>query len=277
MAHHHDGDMNGICGYIRSRYGGKGQEKRQKRSHSKPSDAVRNHGYGKLHKAPQVQSLHERPRNRLRKQVAPLPSRPMPKIDLFVLEYEPDTQSTQSSKVLGVYSTFDTVTLGAFKHGAFAFSREGLIDGSEYLSPTGRIKIVQTTVQRSGAKATLPERSHCLSGELVRLDIPHPKSQEEEEAKQEQPTGVAIFLAIRKGPNTASWVGIYAEKSLAWGAALKDRALCAMSGRLCDETRSIGFNNMPQITGRLIGSGRYTWMVEKHVIDGSNRTPTVLN
>jgi hypothetical protein len=267
-------EIGGICGFVQAKHKKRVEEKRQKRSHSEPGCAVRAHAYGKLRKPPQVQALHERPRNRLRKQPAPLPSIIMPKADLYILEYGPYPQSTQPCKVLGVYSTFDAVTLGAFKHGAFAFSREGLLDGSEYLSTSGRIKIKQTAVQRSGVRAAVPESNRILDNEVMRLDIPHPDNQEEEQTRQMQPNRAAVFLAIRKGPDAASWVGIYADKSLAWGAALKDKAMCAISGTLLEETRSIGPNNMPQISGRIVGGGHHTWMIEEHVIDGPHRGST---
>jgi hypothetical protein len=266
------GQTGGICGFVQAKHKKRVEEKRQKRSHSEPGDAVRAHAYGKLRKAPQVQSLHERPRNRLQKQFAPLPSIAIPKTDLFILEYGPYPQSTQPGNVLGVYSTFDAVTLGAFKHGAFAFSREGLLNGSEYLSTGGRIKIMQTAVQRSGVRVAVPERSRSLDNEVMRLDIPHPHDQEDEEqTRQTQPARATVFLAIRKGPDAASWVGMYADKSLAWGAALKDKAMCAISGTLLEERRSISFNNMPQISGKIVGGGLHTWMVEEHVIDGPHQ------
>jgi hypothetical protein len=262
-----DRDLGGICNYIMSKNQGRLEEDKR-RSYSEPSAIRGRNGHSKLHKPPQVQSIQERPRNRLRKQFlsyeTPLPSTPA----LFILEYEPYPHLTQPSKVLGIYSSFDSVTLGAFKHGAYTFSREGLLDGSEYLSPTGRIRIVRTDVQRSGVKAVLPERSQSLNGEHIRLDIPHPQGHEE--AAREPPIGRDIvFLAVREGPNAASWMGVYEEKSLAWGACLKDKSMCAMTATLCDELRSIGINNMPQVSGRLVGSGRYTWMVQQHSVDGS--------
>ena len=270
MGHKRDGEIGGICGYAKFKYEQKVEERSRKRSHSEPSSAGRSHGYGKLHKAPQVHSLYERPRNRLRKPVTILPPGPRPTTDLFALEYEPYPSSTQPSKVLGLFSTFNSVTLGAFKHGAYTFSREGLLDGSEYLSPTGRIKIVRTAVQRRGVKAVVPGRSRSLDGEHVRLDIPHPGSQEE--PKEDDIAREMCFLAIRVGPTSASWIGVFEDKSLAWGACLKDKAMCALSGTLCNEVRTFGLNNMPHITARLVGSGRFTWTVEEHAIDGPGRT-----
>jgi hypothetical protein len=195
---------------------------------------------------------------------------------LFVLEFEPYPHLSQPSKVLGVYSTFDTVTLGAFKHGAYTFSREGLLDGSEYLNPTGRIRIVPTNVQLSGVRAIVPERSRSLGGQPMRLDIPHPESQAEIPIEAAS-TKEAVYVAVREGPSGASWIGVFKDKSLAWGASLKDKAMCAMADTLCDEERSIGVNNMPQVSGRLVGSGRYLWKVEEHHIDGADPTKPLLD
>jgi hypothetical protein len=265
-----DGNLGGICGYAKWKYEKRAGEKEQKRSCSAPPTRRRN-VYGKLHKPPQVQITPERPRNRLRKHVVTLTMTSQPPTALFVLEYEPYPHLTQPSQVLGVYSTFDSVTLGALKHGAYAFSREGVLDGSEYLSPTGRIKIVQTTVQQSGVKVIVPERTCSLDGEHVRLDIPHPQSQEE--AQRSSVTREAVYLAVRQGPSTASWIGPFSDKTLAWGACLKDKAMCSTTGTLCDEQRSVGVKNMPHVSGRIVGSGRYTWLVEEHLVHGLRGDP----
>jgi hypothetical protein len=274
MGRKDDGTMGGICGYAKSKYEARVEEKRRRRSHSEPTGAGRQHGYGKLHKPPQVRTnvrtVSENPRNRLRKSVTQQALKPAAAPNLFVLEFEPYPNCSQPGKVLGVYSTFDAVTLGALKYGAYTFSREGLLDGSEYLSPTGRIKIARTTVQLSGTRAVVPERSRSMEGEHVRLDIPHPESQND--SLKEHTETDSVFLAIRKGPQLASWIGVFADKSLAWGACLKDRAMCATSYTLSDEVRSITIGNIPQLTAKLegaSGSGRYTWTVQAHAIDGS--------
>jgi hypothetical protein len=293
------GYLGGILNFSRWKQEAKWEEKEPRRSHSEPPTGTgRRRGQGKLYKTPPAQMPErprterpdtehpyaprprvdqpraepplERPRNRLRKSMISLVTIPQPATSLFVLEYEPYPHLVQPGKVLGIYSTFDAVTLGALKHGAYTFSREGMLDGSEYLSPTGRIRLVQTTVQYSGTKAMLPERSRSLDGEPLRLDIPHPESQEEKPRDLSVPRE-PVYLAVRQGPNAASWIGVFEDKSLAWGACLKDKAMCATSDELCDEKRSIGLNNMPQVSGRLVGSGRFTWMVKQHIIDAYER------
>ncbi|KAH8728076.1 hypothetical protein GQ44DRAFT_702599 [Phaeosphaeriaceae sp. PMI808] len=261
-----DGNPGTICSYAKSKYEERLEERKRQRSSSEPRP-----GYGKLHKPPQVQTLHERPRNRLRKHNSLPPPTLQPVISLYVLEYEPYPRNMQPSQVLGIFSTFNAVTLGAFKHGAYAFSKEGMLDGSEYLSPTGRIKIVQTVMQQSGVKAKVPERSRSLDGEPVRLDIPHPESQDRQPAqpKEENSVRETLFLATREGPTVASWIGVFKNKNLAWGACLKDKATCALSDTICDEKKTIGINNLPSITGRLARGGRHTWSVVQYRINNT--------
>lgn len=262
-----DGNLGGICGYAKSKYEERAAEKKQRRSYSEPPGAGHRHGQGKLHKPPQPQSMIERPRNRLRKQATMPVLTHKPRNSVFVLEYEPYPHLTQPNKVLGIYSTFDAVTLGALKHGAYTFSREGLLDGSEYLSSTGRIKIARTDVQRSGVKAIVPERDQSLDSSRVRLDIPHPQSQEDDQPKVNGPKRV-VHLAVREDMRTASWIGIYEDKSLAWGACLKDKAMCTVTNTLSEEVRSIGNKNAPQVSGRLGALGRVTWMTREYEVDG---------
>ncbi|CAO2652561.1 Nn.00g008440.m01.CDS01 [Neocucurbitaria sp. VM-36] len=256
-------ELGGFCGYAKVKYEERVEGRRRNRSSSEPTP--RSHVYGKLHKPPTVQSLHERPRHRLQKRALTTSELQSPAF-LFILEYEPYPYITLPSTFLGVYSTIDSVTLGAFKHGAYTFSREGFLDGSEYLSPTGRIKILSQAVEAHGVKAVVPDRSQSLQGEPVRLDIPHPANQGEVDTTEVDRE--TLFLAIHQGPYTAFCIGLFAEKSLAWGACLKNRASYTISGTLIDEDRTIGANNMPRITARLVGSGRHSWFVQVHEVDG---------
>lgn len=161
------------------------------------------------------------------------------------------------------------MTAGAFRHGAYTFSKEGLLDGSEYLSPNGRIRIISQAVQRSGPTATTPEKTRSLNGEPVRLDIPHPESRKEETAKPKELVEhkEEIFLAIQQAPRNAFCIGLFSTKSLAWGACLKDKAWLAWSDTLVEEERSIRKNNMPEVSARLVGSGRQSWFVQAYGID----------
>lgn len=274
-------ELSGICSYAKVKYEEKVQGHRRKRSASEPTTTTttpstppKNHVYGKLHKPPTVQDIHERPpRNKLQKRSLTAPETQSRAAFLFLLEYEPYPYNTHPSTILGVYSSIDSVTLGAFKHGAYTFSREGFLDGSEYLSPTGRIKILSQAVETHGVKAAVvPERRRrrSLGGggeEPVRLDIPHPAASQEEVVTIEEEREV-VFLAIHRGPHTAFCIGLFAELSLAWGACLKNKASYDVSGTLVDEERSIGAKNMPHVAARLVGSGRHSWFVQVHEVDG---------
>lgn len=277
-----DGELGGICGYAKSKYEERVEEKRRRRSQSAPKTDVRPTAYGKLHKPPRVHSPRPRPqRKRLQKQPTLVLKHQRPKNNpydsLFTLNFEPYPYETKPSKVLGVYSTIDRVTSGAFKHGAYAFSKEGLLDGSEYLCPMGRIKMLSLPLTRTGPKAPIRERGTSNNGELIRLDIPHPENQGQsginhdgnDQPVTQEDTSRNVFLAMRQGQDNASCIGVYSDKSLAWGACLKDKTMCASTYTLCDESRSIGTDNMPNVTARLIGSGRYTWFVEGHVVDST--------
>ena len=270
VCHRDGGNTGGICGYANIEH--------EEQIHRKPDvpgmytpGGVRG---GKLHKPPQVRTISVKPRNRLRKHIPPQPHVQEHSVSVFVLAYEPYPHSVEPGKVLGVFSTFNLVTSGAFAHGACKFSREGLLDGNEYLSPTGRIKLVRTTVQNNGVRVSVPEYSDSPRTIHVRLDIPHPEAPMDVSCQQtqedEKRAGRSrVFLAVRAGPYATSWIGVFADKSLAWGACIKDKAMCAVSTTLSDETRTTGLNNLPQVTGRLVGSGRFTWMVEEHGVDDS--------
>lgn len=217
----------------------------------------------KLHKPPQQspQPKHK-PRNRLQKRAATLPILPSETRAkaLFVLEHVP---LSRPSAFLGVYSTIDAVTAGAFKHGAHAFSREGLLDGSEYLCPTGRIKIRAVDLQTGGVSAAVVERS----GDSLRLDIPHPEGQGERDLELEQGDGEKVFLGVHESATNAFCIGVFATKGLAWGACLKDKAWLAWSDELVEEERSVGEGNMPRLRARVVGSGRVEWFVKGCVVD----------
>jgi hypothetical protein len=275
------GELGSICSYAKIKLEERAEVKRRRRrSSSDPTmkSMTKIQPYGKLHKPPTVQSLHERPRNKLQKrsQRTLLNGIP-PDTSLFVLEYDPYPYSTRPSEFLGVYSNINSVTLAAFIHGAYTFSREGLLDGSEYLSPTGRIKIVSHTVQSTGPTAAVPEESKNEDVGLMRLDIPHPGQIPRIDSTQSLPilkfrnSKDAVFLAIHEGPKSAFCIGLFTSKSLAWGACLKDKAWLAWSDTLVEEEGGVGEDNMPQASARLVGSGRHIWFVRAHEVDGKGR------
>jgi hypothetical protein len=284
MAPFQFGDLGTICNYAKVKYEQRAETKRRcsyRRSTSDPTMKAptrKPQTYGKLHKPPKVESLRERqerPRNKLQKRSPPsIINAVRPLVNFFALEYDPYPYNTQPSQFLGVYSSIDTVTAGAFRHGAYTFSREGLLDGSEYLSPTGRIKIVPHAIQSVGVTAAVPGDSQKFDDGVMRLDIPHPLSQPVSRFDSQQDLGIpkvskdAVFLALHEGPQSAFCVGMFTSKSLAWGACLKDKAWLEWSDPLTEEERSVEENDMPRISARLVGSGRHAWFVRAFEIDG---------
>jgi hypothetical protein len=284
MGYFEFGELGSICNFVRSKYEEKAETKRKwRRSMSDPAVATteRKQKYGKLHKPPTVQSLHqrqERPRSRLQKSrpqsmmsvVQPLPY-------LFVLEFDPYPYNTQPRQFLGVFSSINTVTAGAFHHGAYSFSREGLLDGSEYLSPTGRIKIVSLPKQSTGVTAAVPGETPKKEGQHMRLDIPHPLSQpvsrfdSHQDLNRPKRSDETVYLALHESPNSAFCIGLFTSKSLAWGACLKDKAWLEWTDKLVEQKKSVGENNSPRISGRLVGSGRHSWYVKGLNVDDIGR------
>lgn len=267
------GELGGICGYARVKYDERvAVRHRRRRSSSEPAAMVgRTHSYSKLHKPPTIQNLHERPRNRLQKRsLTPSVVGVQLPVLLYVLEYEPYPYNTQPSRFLGVYSSINTVTASAICNGAYTFSREGVWDGTEYLSATGRIKILSQRVERRGMRAAVPGsgRSKSLYGEHVRLDIPHPSaSQEEVRVRPRDEEREEVFMAVHEGPQAAVCIGVFAEMALAWGACLKSKAVYAVQGMLRDEELCVVEENMPKAMARVVGSGYHKWFVQGYGID----------
>lgn len=259
-------------------------------------------GNAKLSKPPKVESLHERPRNRLQKRNSAIPKMltpypahlgfPAPVIALYVLEYEPYPYNTLPSEFLGVYSTVDSVTAGAIEQGAYTFSREGLLDGSEYLNATGRIKIQSRLVQQSGIEASVSIRSQSLDERstkqdaLIRSDIPHPESRSNTLTRQDiahpaaqstmslqstKKSKETVYLAIRQGPTAAHCLGVFATSDHAWGACLKNKASCGLSATLSEEVREVRSDSMPKVTARLHGCGQHSWSVVAKELNANAR------
>ncbi len=175
-----------------------------------------------------------------------------------------------------MYSSLNAVTTAALQNGAYAFSRDGLLDGSEYLSADGRIKILSQLVERNGVKVITPEQSPPRpiqpNNTVVRLDIPHPESQlQRKEVEKKQKNNMVVYVAIHQSRSAATCIGLFAEKSLAWGACLKSKASCAVSCTLVDERQDIITDNMPSVSARVVGSGTHTWFVKMQEVDGAEK------
>jgi hypothetical protein len=182
---------------------------------------------------------------------------------VFVLKYEDYPYNTRPGTILGVYSSHDTVTTGAIRHGAYAFSREGMRDGSEYLSPTGRIKIIETPIQRHGISASLPKS--------VPASIPHPAGPSAVRSTPRASTDGedSILLALHQSPTGLWCVGAFADKKKAWGACWKHRGSMGFVGQLREGTRWLDEDGMPHTKSRLVGTGWHEWYVVPYKIDGA--------
>ena len=268
MGRNEHGELGGICGYVKIKYEERVEAKRQMRSFSEPASVASTHTEfdAKLRKPPMPPVPQHRPRNRLqkRKSVPLALNVPLP-VSLFVLAYEPYPYHTLPSEFLGVYSNLNSVTTAALRHGAYAFSREGLIDGSEYLSAQGRIKIRAQPIERTGFRAVISIQNHSEPGEIVRLDIPHPQTQERRTLRHLDRN--IVYLAIHENRVSASCIGLFPDKNLAWGACMKSKASCTASGTWVDQSQYFIADNMPQASARLVGSGVEMWFVQVHEID----------
>ena len=265
------------------------------RSTSEPLVVGGHQNNAKLSKPPKVERIQGKARNKLQKRNATpyFPRLATPSTTLYILEHEKYPYNTSPSEFLGVYSTVDSVTTGAIENGAYTFSRGGLLDGTEYLSPSGRIKIHTRPVLYTGTEAAVSIGSHSSSGgdpkaenELVRSDIPHPNSRSNTlshttphpRAQSMTDLGTAskprevVFLGIRQGPTEAHCLGIFASASLAWGTCLKNKVHCAMASILSEESREVDAEGLPRASGRLHGYGLHTWVVVAKEVDSSART-----
>lgn len=269
---------------------------KRRRSSSDPVNLGGLQGKAKLSKPPPLASLHERPRNRLRKRGTTMGiAFTAPATQLQVLEEEPYPYNTLPSRFLGIYSTINSVTNGAIEHGAYTFSREGVLNGSEYLNGTGRIRIQTQLLQDSGTDVVVSLRSHSpqeqparLSGpvrsdvahptslsetliQTTRQDVPHPAAQSTTSLRDPSEPKQIVFLAVREGPTAAHCLGVFTRASLAWGACLKNKASCGLSRTLDQEVQEVDADGMPRATARLHGCGQHVWFVAAKEVDATTR------
>ncbi|KAF2008921.1 hypothetical protein BU24DRAFT_359383, partial [Aaosphaeria arxii CBS 175.79] len=210
-------------------------------------------------------------RKRLQKSWNAPPPDSLP-ISIYLLHYEPYPYTTQPGKILGVYSTFNAVTTAAINHGAYAFSREGMLDGSEYLNPTGKIRIVPREIQRHGLEVPLPlrhgNRSH-MQLELVSSNVRRARSRTTGDPGID--TYGTVFAVIHQSPESSVCMGVFASRQRAWGACLKSQAFFCAKVRLQDEIRWIDEDNMPRTRGRIPGVGIHEWSVASFKVDDGGK------
>jgi hypothetical protein len=212
--------------------------------------------YTRLSKPPKVQSRKLPTTRRLQKRMSKFPPAPLPTPTIYLLQFEAYPYNTIPAEILGVFSNINKVTSAAINYGAYAFSREGLYDGSEYLTPSGRLRILSEDFHQPIVKAKQPRKEEY---------IPHPNSQVET-ARQEE-ARKTVFIALRQVASNTSCIGLFGEKIKAWTACVKDQAMSTSSESLLEETRWSDENGMPYIRGRIEGSGSHLWFVSGFEVD----------
>lgn len=253
-----NGSRNGrfdICAFCKPRKDGGSIHKSCKR----PTASDERSCYAKLSKPPKVKSRKLPTARRLQKRLPYTSSNQQQPSTIYILQFEAYPYNTVPAVILGVFSNIDTVTAGAISHGAYAFSREGLHDGSEYLSPTGRIRIFSEEVQQSVVKAA------AVAAPRQGGYIPH--SDRRIEAEREDERRPRLFLAIRQVSSKTSCIGFFTEKIKAWTACVKDQAMMASSESLLEETRWSDEKGMPYIRGKIEGNGSLLWFVGAFEVD----------
>jgi hypothetical protein len=212
--------------------------------------------YARLSKPPKVQSRKLPTTRRLQKRISKFSPSPLPNPTIYVLQFEAYPYNTVPAEILGVFSNLDKVTSAAISHGAYAFSREGLHDGSEYLTPSGRIRIFSEEFHQPIVKAKPPPKEEY---------IPHPDSQVE--AARQEEARKTVFIAISQVSTNTSCLGLFGEKIKAWTACVKNQAMTVSSESLLEETRWSDEKGMPYIKGNIEGSGSHLWFVSAFEVD----------
>ncbi|PSN74892.1 hypothetical protein BS50DRAFT_615685 [Corynespora cassiicola Philippines] len=224
------------------------------------------HTCGKLSKPPKYQSPRKRPpRNKLQKRGLTPSEIQLPPI-VYILQYEPYPYKTSPGSFLGVFSNFNKVTTGAILNGAFTFSREGLLDGNEYLNSTGRIKILSTQIEREGVEIPLP--SPIRDEDSIRE---RGGSRRGAGSDRGSHPSRKVYLAVYKSPTETVCIGAFSRKKKAWGACLKDQTKLSSNTRLQEITRLLDENDLPTAKGRIPGDGWYHWTVEEYDVDKATR------
>lgn len=246
------------------------EETRRRASHEVPIShtVLRQHSTRRLSKPPRVHTRKQAPGKRLQKRVRNSITQLLPP-PVFLLQYERYPYNTQPGTLLGVFSSVEAVTTGAIKHGAYAFSRGGIHDGTEYLSPTGKIKIIPQNIQRTGFEAAMPRRKHS------RVSHASQPNAHREPRVVENPSQAhiaidgreGILVAVHESPTGIFCIGAFTERRRAWGACLKHKASLPFSNVLQEESRWIDEFDLPRMKARKVGTGWHRWYVIAHRID----------
>jgi hypothetical protein len=215
---------------------------------------------------------------------------------LYLLQYEKYPYKTTPGILLGAFSSLQSVTNAAFQHGAFAFSRDGLKNGMEYVSKGGRMRICEVLVK---GKAGSVRSKHSMKGKEKRK---HPTSVTEgDKAGRAAPSvnnpdackrknysariaidgTTGVLVATHQSPHDLSILGAFTERRKAWAACRKHRdrpefAQFVDVGECSDVNserpaveggRSSKDAELPSMSAREVGVGRHEWKVTAWRID----------
>lgn len=215
---------------------------------------------------------------------------------LFLLQYEKYPYKSAPGILLGAFSSLHTATRAAIQHGAFAFSKDGVKDGKEYVSKGGRMRICDVLVTgkvgslrgRGSANRSSESKDEQQAVRASNIPAPNrtgdrpaaPKRQNTDPIPIDGRTG--ILIALHESPTGLCVIGAYTEKRKAWAACLKHRQGPEFEGFLDIDERggnvegvwSLGTRKsagdggaLPSMACREVGVGKHTWRVGAWKID----------
>ncbi|KAF2119866.1 hypothetical protein BDV96DRAFT_641738 [Lophiotrema nucula] len=184
---------------------------------------------------------------------------------LYILQYESYPYAVEEAKILGIFTDINKASLAATTCGAFAFSREGLNDGMEYLTPTGRIRIVmqEAPILPLRRHPTAPEdlgfASTAMDKIIALRNFTQPSIRSRPERREREQR---VYLAMHRAPEATMCIGLFADKAKAWYAALKQYGIVSWEAEVQEEMRWMDETSLPHIKAKIAGSGRHFWSVE---------------
>lgn len=230
----------------------------------------------RLSKPPRVHARTQKPGQKLQKRPKKAISQTPETPHVFLLQYEQYPYNIQPGTLLGVFSTFQSVSAGAISHGAYAFSKEGMHDGTEYLTKTGRIRIIPTPVQHAVSNTKLPSaRKHntapSTGNSAATAPGPAPMPPPPEHIPIDGKAG--ILVAVYQSPTGICCLGAFTNRRAAWAACKKEGVSLLGKEQLRASERWLDEFEMPHLKVREVGKGWHEWYVVVHRIDDELKSP----